>query len=139
MNRAQRSASASPEDHVGIGFEEPAECGPRRLGRRGCLGRAGGGEARSDQRRDPGDDVFGDRDVEGLLAAEVVDDRREVGLRLRCDLPRRGALEAVAAEDVERRLDQPLPRLRTAVVTGTAVVALALDRGHGGRHGLRRA
>ena len=56
--------------------------------------------------------------MEGLLAAEVVDDRREVGFRLLGDLARGRALEAVAAEDVERRLDQALPGLGAAVADG---------------------
>src|SRR5262249_43178084 len=79
------------------------------------------------QSRDAADDMLGYGEVERLLAAEVIDDRGQVGASLLGDLPRGGALEAEPPEDVERCVDQPLPCLGAAVALRTPVVPRVLD------------
>ncbi len=66
--------------------------------------------------------VLGDRHVQRLLAAEVVDDRRQVGVGRPGDLAGAGALEAEPPEDVERRLDELGARLRAAILRGAAAI-----------------
>ncbi len=94
---------------------------------RAASGVAGGGRVgeRGQRRADLGEDarrdVLGDGEVQRLLAAEVIDDRREVGVRRLGDLARAGALEAEPAEHVERSLDQLCAGLGAAVPPGAAI------------------
>ena len=71
---------------------------------------------------DAADDVLGDGEMERFLAAEVIDDGREIGAGRLGDLARGGALEAEPAEHVERRVDQLRARLGAAVALGPPIV-----------------
>ncbi len=62
----------------------------------------GGGEDLADRR----DDEVGAGRPQALLAAEMIGDRGDVGVRRGGDLARRGRLETLRAEELERGADE---------------------------------
>ena len=67
-------------------------------------------------------DMLGDGDVQPFLAAEVIDDRCQIGAGVLGDLARAGAFEAEPPEHVERGLDEPRTCVDAAVALRAPVV-----------------
>ena len=111
------------EHDVDIGHQEMLEHLARGLRRCRRFRLRGERQRRSDRAGDAAGDMLGDGDEQRFLAAEVIGDGRKVGAGRLGDLAGAGALEAEAAEDIERCLDQLRAGLRAAVALRAPVGA----------------